>query len=187
MPKVTDLPNVGTLTDGDVLPIVDSEGLSGARSKQVAVSQIKDYVLTSADARYADKSETAEALASKAAQADVDSALSLKADNTFTQDGDGAVERTKDDKLREQVHLFDFIPPSLQSEILLRTSTTDVTSYINAATAVLSEWRWRAYFPCWPCHCCGHSDPPESHIPGRCLRCYAHQSACECQSGRVCR
>lgn len=52
---------------------------------------------------------------------------------TYTPAGTGAVTTTVQAKLRETISIFDFIPVALQPAITARTSTTDVTAYIQAA------------------------------------------------------
>jgi hypothetical protein len=52
---------------------------------------------------------------------------------SFTQSGTGAVSRTVEGRLRDAVHVFDFIPVAEHAAILAGTSTTDVSSYIQAA------------------------------------------------------
>ena len=47
--------------------------------------------------------------------------------------GTGAIATTVQSKLRQTIHIFDFIPVALQAAITGRTSATDVTSYIQAA------------------------------------------------------
>lgn len=51
----------------------------------------------------------------------------------FTQSGTGAVTRTGEAKLREALSVFDFIPVAEHAAIRAGTTTTDVTSFINAA------------------------------------------------------
>ncbi len=49
----------------------------------------------------------------------------------------GAVDRTVFSRLADRVSIFDFIPVNLQSAIVARTSTTNVSSYIQAAEDAL--------------------------------------------------
>lgn len=52
---------------------------------------------------------------------------------TFLQSGTGAVARTLEAKARERLNVFDFIPVAEHAAIQAGTTTTDVTSFINAA------------------------------------------------------
>jgi hypothetical protein len=54
-------------------------------------------------------------------------------DLTFVQSGSGAVSRTAQAKMRDVVCVLDFIPVAEHAAILAGTSTTDVSSYIQAA------------------------------------------------------
>lgn len=51
----------------------------------------------------------------------------------FLQAGTGAVARTAQAKMREEVSLWDIIPDALRADIEAGTSATDVISYINQA------------------------------------------------------
>lgn len=51
----------------------------------------------------------------------------------FLQSGTGAVARTSQSKMREEVSLWDIIPDALRADIEAGTSSTDVVSYINQA------------------------------------------------------
>lgn len=53
--------------------------------------------------------------------------------------GTGAVATTVQSKLRQTIDIFDFIPLNLQADILARTSTSDVTTYIQAAITYASS------------------------------------------------
>lgn len=52
---------------------------------------------------------------------------------SFTPAGTGAVTRTIQSKLRESFSVLDFTPTEYHANILARTSTDDVTSYVQAA------------------------------------------------------
>lgn len=57
----------------------------------------------------------------------------------FIQSGTGAVARTGQSKLRDVINVMDFIPDNLRAAILALTSTTNVTTYVQAAVdAVLA-------------------------------------------------
>lgn len=60
-------------------------------------------------------------------------------DIEFTQAGTGAVARTAEDKLRERVSVLDFIPVAEHAAIFARTSTTDLTTYVQAAVDYLNS------------------------------------------------
>ena len=60
---------------------------------------------------------------------------------SFTQTGTGALSRSAQGKLRDCVHAFDFIPENLHAGIIARTSTTDVSSYLQAALNTAREVR----------------------------------------------
>lgn len=51
----------------------------------------------------------------------------------FQQSGTGAQGRTFQDRMRDSVSVFDFIPASLKPAIVAKTSTVDLSSYIQAA------------------------------------------------------
>jgi hypothetical protein len=51
----------------------------------------------------------------------------------FKQSGTGAVSRTQEEKSRERVSVFDFIPTSEHAAITARTSVLDVATYIQQA------------------------------------------------------
>jgi hypothetical protein len=53
--------------------------------------------------------------------------------STFTQSGTGAVSRTAQDKMRDTVHLFDFVPVAKQAGILAGSNTDDLSAYFQAA------------------------------------------------------
>jgi hypothetical protein len=62
--------------------------------------------------------------------------------------GTGAIATTVQSKLRQTIHIFDFVPVALQAAILGRTSATDVTSYIQAAINYASSINGAdIYFP----------------------------------------
>ena len=58
---------------------------------------------------------------------------------TYVPAGTGAVTTTVQAKLRQTISIFDFIPVALQAAITARTSTTNVTSYIQAAVDYASS------------------------------------------------
>jgi hypothetical protein len=64
---------------------------------------------------------------------------------TYTPAGTGAVDETVQNKLRESVSVLDFIPTALHAAILDGTSTTDVSSYIQAA--IDSRAQLEVYIP----------------------------------------
>jgi hypothetical protein len=51
----------------------------------------------------------------------------------FIQPGTGAVTRTAQDKMRDTVHLFDFVPVAKQAGILAGSNTDDLSAYFQAA------------------------------------------------------
>ncbi len=61
---------------------------------------------------------------------------------TFTQTGTGAVVSTSQEKMRQRVSTLDFIPTNLHAAIIDGTSTSDVTTYVQAAiNAVITAGR----------------------------------------------
>lgn len=67
--------------------------------------------------------------------------------STFTQDGTGAVSRTVAERLRDTIHVFDFIPVSKHQAILDSTSSDDVLSYVNSAIAAVPAKGGTVFFP----------------------------------------
>jgi hypothetical protein len=59
--------------------------------------------------------------------------LSQASNHTFTPSGNGAVSRTVSGRLSDAVHVFDFIPVAEHAAIVAGTSTTNVSTYIQAA------------------------------------------------------
>ena len=68
-------------------------------------------------------------------------------DTSFTQAGTGAVTRTWQAKMRDFFSVLDFIPVAEHAAILAYTSTTDVSTYINAAIAAVATGGGTLYFP----------------------------------------
>jgi hypothetical protein len=57
----------------------------------------------------------------------------------YTPGGTGAISTTVQTKLRGTINVMDFIPVNLQADIVARTSTTNVTAYIQAAVTYASS------------------------------------------------
>ena len=57
----------------------------------------------------------------------------------YDQGGSGAVNRPISEKLAESISVFDYIPEAYQAAIIAGTSTQDVTSYISACIAAVSN------------------------------------------------
>lgn len=66
---------------------------------------------------------------------------------TFEGTGAGAQLRNIADRLNEQVSVFDYIPVTVQAQILAGTNAADLTAYINDAIAALPAQGGAVFFP----------------------------------------